>query len=313
MYALGACDTFEDGLSGQIWNQDWFACFEEMQTKMKVTVLKALLLPIALLALGSINHASAATCNSSYTMAAVTTPGFSCTFNFLTFSNFNYLPSVSLMSGCGGVGEPACPPETTLPDPALDITVNFSTMTGGSDGFGTLASPANPITQVITDFSAGNSVNEFQNEMGVVQYLVTGFGSSVITEVDAAITGLATEGAMGEMNNNLCVGMQFGGGSSPNGSCPGTEDMAAQELALTNPAGEQADGTPDFQSILLSSAGVYDEWDLSGGNTDPTSTANVTAIENDFINTPGIPEPGTFALLGAGLFSLGAFRRKKKL
>ena len=86
-----------------------------MQTKMKFTILKALLLPIALLALGSINHASAATCNSSYTMAAVTTPGFSCTFNFLTFSNFNYLPSVSLMSGCGGVGEPACPPKRRFP------------------------------------------------------------------------------------------------------------------------------------------------------------------------------------------------------
>ncbi len=278
---------------------------------MKFTVLKALLLPIALLTLGTIDHASAATCNSSYTMAAVTTPGFTCTFNFLTFSNFNYLPSVSLMPGCGDAGEPACPPETTPPDPALDITVNFSLMTSGSDGFGTFASPGNPITQVITDYSAGNSVNEFQNEMGVVQYLVTGVGSSVITEVDAAITGLATDGAMGEMNNNLCVGMQFGGGTSPNGACSGTEYMAAQELALTDPAGQQADGTPDFQTILLSSAGVYDEWDLSGGNTESTSTANVTAIENDFVNTPGVPEPGAFVLLGAGLVSLNAFRRKK--
>lgn len=282
---------------------------------MKSTILKTLLLSIGLLALGGVNRASAATCNSSYTMAAVTTPGFSCSLNFLTFSNFEYLPSVSLTTGCGSLGEPACPPEAPLPNPASDITVNFSTLTSGADPFTTLASPGNPITQVITDYSAGNAVNEFQNEMVVLQYLVTGFGGARITEVDAAITGFASEaaGATGELNKNLCEGAQFGGGSVPNGSCVTTEDTVAQFLALTSPAGVQADGTPDFETIpALSSAGVYDEWDLSGGNTDPTSIANVTAIENDFINTPGIPEPTTFAMLGGGLIALGALRRRKR-
>jgi PEP-CTERM motif len=281
---------------------------------MKSTILKALLLSTGFLVLGSINHASAATCNSSYTMATVTTPGFSCSLNFLTFSNFAYLPSVSLTSGCGSSGEPACPPEAPLPNPSSDITVNFSTLTSGEDSFTTPASPGNPITQVITNYSTGNSVNEFQNEMGVLQYLVTGFGGSVITEVDAAITGLATAGAIGELNTNLCEDAQFGGGAMPNGSCNGNvEDTVAQFLALTTPAGQQADGTPDWEaSILFSSAGVYNEWDLSGGNTDPTSTANVTAVENDFINTPGIPEPSTFAMLGGGLVALTALRRRRK-
>jgi len=33
-------------------------------------------------------------------------------------------------------GEPACPPEATVPDPTLDITVNFNPLTSGSDPFG---------------------------------------------------------------------------------------------------------------------------------------------------------------------------------
>jgi hypothetical protein len=286
--------------------------FEEMHTKMKITILKALLLPVALLAFGSINHASAAPCSSSYSLATVSATGFSCSVGFLTFSNFDPQFTAGLTTGCGGISDPTCPPQAATPDPTLDITVNFSTLTSGTDAFLTPATPANPITQVIMDYSAGNTVNEFQTEMGVVQYMVTGFGGAMIFEVDTAITGIATDGATGEMNKNLCEGMQFGGGSTPNGSCAGVEDIAAQALALTTPAGQQADGTPDFQNILFSSAGVYDEWDLSGGNTDPTSTANMTAIENDFINTPGTPEPGTFALLGGGLVALGALRRRKK-
>jgi hypothetical protein len=49
--------------------------------------------------------------------------------------------------------------------------------------------------------------------MGVVQYLVTAFGGLRITEVDAAITGLASAAETGEMNKNLCEGAQFGGGA----------------------------------------------------------------------------------------------------
>jgi hypothetical protein len=232
---------------------------------------------------------------------------------YLTFSNFNYQYLVGVTTGCGTTGEPACPPEAAVPDPTLDVIVNFNTLTSGSDAFGAVASPSSPITQVITDYSAGATVSEFQTELGIVQYLVTAFGGSQIAEVDAAITGLASAGATGEMNKNLCEGAQFDGGAVPNGSCIGhVEDVAAQALALTSPAGQQGDGTPDFQPILLSKAGVYDEWDISGGNTDPTSIANVTEIENDFINTAGAPEPATFAMLSGGLIALGALRRRKK-
>jgi PEP-CTERM motif len=281
---------------------------------MKSTILKALLLLTGLLAFGSIHHASAATCNGSYTLAAVSAPGFSCSAGFMTFSNFNSQFTADLTSGCGGTGEPTCPSEAPVPNAVSDIMVTFNTLTSGADPFGTVASPGSPITQVIWDYSAGNSVNEFQTEMGVIQYMVTGSGGVQITEADAAITGLATDGATGELNKSLCEGAQFGGGAHPNGTCSTTLDPVAEFLALTNPAGQEADGTPDWLSsaIALSGAGVYDEWDISGGNTDPTSTANVTAVENDFINTPGVPEPGAFAMLGGGLVALGALRRRKQ-
>jgi hypothetical protein len=279
---------------------------------MKSTILKALLLPIGLLALGTVNHASAATCNASYTLAAVSSPGFSCSVGFLTFSNFNAQFSVSIITGCGGVGEPTCPTDPAVPDPVSDITVRFSTLTSGADLFGTAASPTSPITQVITDYSAGNTVNEFQSETGVVQYLVTGAGGAQITEADAAITGLASPGATGELNKSLCEGAQFGGGSTPNGTCSTVQDPVAEFLALSSPAGPQADGTPDWLStpIALSMVGVYDEWDLTG--TDPGSIANVTEVENDFINTPGVPEPGAFVLLGGGLVALATLRRRRQ-
>ena len=124
--------------------------------------------------------------------------------------------------------------------------------------------------------------------------------------------GLASAGATGEMNTNLCEGAQFGGGAVSNGLCIGHgKNAAAQALALTNPAGQQADGTPDFQPIgfrqrVCMTNGIY------RAEPDPTSVANMTAIENDFINTSGAPEPATFAMLGGGLVALGALRRRKK-
>ena len=287
-----------------------------MHTKMKFTVLKALLLPIALLTLGTIDHASAATCNSSYTMAAVTTPGFTCTFNFLTFSNFNYLPSVSLMPGCGDAGEPACPPETTPPDPALDITVNFSLMTSGSDGFGTFASPGNPITQVITDYSAGNSVNEFQNEMGVVQYLVTGVGSSVITEVDAAITGLATDRGNGRNEQILCVGMQFGGGIRRTAPVPGRSTWPRKSSGPDRLPRASRRTARLISNRFCSRAQACTTNGTGRAETPaPTSTANVTAVENDFVYRPppAFRNPAPLCCWAAGLVSINAFRRKKSL
>jgi len=121
----------------------------ERDLRMKLTVLKALSLPVALLALGGVNQASAVTCAASYTMAAVTATGFSCTLGALTFSNFDALYGTS--------GGASTPNETSA------ITVDISEATSGSDPFGTTASAGSPIYSVITDYTAGNSVAEHQS------------------------------------------------------------------------------------------------------------------------------------------------------
>jgi hypothetical protein len=268
---------------------------------MKLTALKALLLPIAFLALGGINQASASPCLASYTMTAVTTSGFSCTIGDLTFSNF-----AALYGASGGA---------TTPDPTVDVTVNFEEMGVGTDPFGTAASGTNPIYSVITDYVGGNSVGEFQSETGVVQYLVTDgtVGTSLI-EVDGAITGVAANTASGSLNKDICSNNQFEGGATPSGICPVSDMIAASGLALTSPAGTEADGTPDFGGpFSLSSLGVYDGWSLAGGSTNVAALSDVTSVENDFIEIGATPEPGTFALLGGALVAFGVIRRRRKV
>jgi hypothetical protein len=264
---------------------------------MKSTVLKALLLPIAFLALGGFSHASAATCAASYTMTAVTAAGFSCTIGDLTFSNF-----AADYTASGGA---------TAPDPTSDVTVNFAEMFTGSDPFGTAASGISPIYTVIADYSGDNSVAESQTLGAIVQYLVTDTGPAAtsVIEVDGAITGSALSTASGSLNKSLCTGASF----APDGSCPNAIITATSDLALTT-SGTQSDGTPDFSGpFSLSTLGVDDDLSLAGGTTSPSASADVSAVENDFIETGVTPEPGTFVLLGGALLGLGLIRRRRKL
>jgi hypothetical protein len=272
---------------------------------MRLTMAKALMLPSALLALGGLNRASAATCAASYSMTAVTAPGFSCTLGALTFSNFE---DVFTGTGLGA----------STPDPGTDVTVNFAESMSGTDPFGTVASASAPIYSVIADYTAGNTVGEFQSDTGVVQYLVTdALAGTSITEVDAAISGLAANTATGALNKTLCANGPFEeAGTTPNGVCSsGSELTAASVLALSTPASTQADGTPDWVGpFALSTMGVYDDWALNGGTTLPTAAANITSVENDFIETTGLsvtPEPGGFVLFGGALVGLGIIRRRR--
>jgi hypothetical protein len=274
---------------------------------MRRSLLKALLLPLALLASAGINQAMAATCATSYTMTAVTAAGFSCTLGALTFSNFE-----DIYTGTGA----------STPDPTANITVSFAEAMSGADPFGTAATVISPIYSVITGYTGGNSTGEFQSETGVVQYLVTdGAAGTAITEVDAAIDGLADNTATGSLNKNVCANGQFeesGAPAAPNGVCSsGSELTAASVLSVSNPAGTEADGTPDWVGpFSLSTLGVYDAWALSGGTTTPAAIANLASVENDFIETTALsitPEPSAFVLLGSALVGLGVIRRRRKL
>jgi hypothetical protein len=248
-------------------------------------------------------------------MAVASQPTFSCTIGDYTFSNFDYQYLAGLTTGCGGASQPTCPSSPSTPSPSTQITVNFDILTSGTDADGTVASVSHPIVQVITDYSGGNTVNQFQTETGMVQYFVTDNNAGdTITEVDAGLTGVANSPASGSLSKYLCAGSQFGGGTVPNGSCVGhTEDQVTAGLALTAPAQTVGDSSKNYQPISLSSAGVYDGWSING-NSAGAATASVTAVENDFIEsvTTGTPEPGTFVLLGGALVGLGALRRRKK-
>jgi hypothetical protein len=275
---------------------------------MKVTILKALMLPIALLALGGINQASASVCAASYTMAAVSVAGFSCTLDLLTFSNFDVTYQTGNDAGCGS----HCTAPST-PNSTSDITVNFAEETSGSDPYLTAAAVNMPIFSVIVDYSAGNAVTEFQNETSVVQFLVTDPGGTVITEVDGAITGSAVHSASGELDANICANNAFG----PNGSCTSDQSYVTSGLGLSSvsgPAGTQSDGTTDFLqppiTFPLTVMGVSDSWSLDGGNRS-TNAANITSFENDFIDP--IPEPATIILVGGALVGLGLIRRRRKV
>jgi hypothetical protein len=284
---------------------------------MKYSLLKALMIPLALLALGSVHNASAATCSTTYTMTAVSASNFSCTIGNLTFSNFDYTYQAGVDTGCAG----SCTPAGT-PDPTANITVNFDMITGGSDPWGTGASGTNPIIQVITAYSGGTTVNEFQNESGIVQYLVTATGGASVTDVDGAFTGFADtpDGASGSFNKNLCNNNQFEGGTDPNGVCPSfltNEQVAASGLPLTDPSTTQSDSSSNETGLISdTSFGVEDQWAEDGGTTNSNATATITSDENDFQETlpsSGTPEPATFILVGGALVALGAIRRKKVL
>ena len=105
----------------------------------------------------------------------------------MTFSNFDYVYEAGIDTGCTG----SCTAPSD-PNPTTGITVNFVEMTSGSDPFGTAASVGMPIISVITDYSAGNSVNEYRNETWRSAISATGTGGSKVPmEVDGAITGMA--------------------------------------------------------------------------------------------------------------------------
>jgi len=292
-----------------------------------------LCIPAALLALAAVN-ASASTCVSDNLNDFVTNVG-SCTIGDLTFSNFffNYTAGVNTGSPLGLLS-PATPNTNT------QVILSWNEITDGvsSDPNGTVGTAGSPVYQFITDYSGGNSVNEFQNEHFFIQYSVTdNTTGTVVTQVDDNIAGGSTQslGASATFTNKtMCVGGQFvQSGGIPSGVCSTggrnlyqAVDLAGGGTALTsNPDSGEADSSVNYSTENAgifngttaggeTSFGVYDQADMNGGNTDPSATANITSVENDFVvqSTGGTPEPATFILLGGALVGLGALRRSRK-
>ena len=84
--------------------------------------------------------------------------------------------------------------------------------------------------------------------------------------------------------------------TNPNGICPNfstNETIVASDLTLVNKAGTAAGRHSRLlaTSLSLTTLGVYDGWSLEGGTSHASATANLTSVENDFID-PSSSTPG---------------------
>ena len=287
---------------------------------MASTLIAKRLLPALLMFTAANAGAATILCSSvnGSSLATVAMEG-GCSIGDLTYSDFVYQFTPT-------AGSP------TTPDPSTDITLDFTEITDGltSDPFGTVGTATNPLYQVIVNFTAGNTVAENQSARYVLQYLVTTNDSETqIIQVDNNIAGGAYVqfGASGGLTaKSMCNGAPFGSNSgTPTGTCSGTVYPSVA------PGGSQFIGNPDSEadssivynapnqtfggSIGSSNFGVYDQADISGGTTSALGSANVTEIENDFLQS-AIPEPSSFlgcaAALGCLLFKLWRTRDRRQ-
>lgn len=118
--------------------------------------------------------------------------------------------------------------------------------------------------------------------------------SGPLTGVDLAVGG---NGA--SINERVCSdGVDRTAGNTCVGGLPN------QLAVLTNTSGNAAVSS-DFD--LVNSASVFKDINLRAG---VNSAGELTAFTQSFHTAP-IPEPGTYALMGAGLLLLGVLRRKR--
>lgn len=175
-----------------------------------------------------------------------------------------------------------------------------------------------------------------------VQYLVDVTGNNIIgisEEMTAAASAWAP-GADVLYNKNYCIGQPFGP-TNLDGTLAGTYcldgtttplTVGGAVLGLSNqdynipgivvPSGVSYSigAGPDVIAGVVTEVGVQDYLHLDGG-ANIWGPGNVNAAVAEITNTftqpseapppPGVPEPATFLLIGAGLLGLGALRRKR--
>jgi len=267
--------------------------------------MKKTLLAFSLMALGSLQLNAAAACTTS-SLTTLAAPGFNCdivngsnTWNLSSFGFSNAGPTFS-----NYVGQPV---QTTS---AFNVSFALDPFNGASSYAGGFSVTVTPVAANYFGFSAtatGSGAQQFNVE---TTFRIAG---------NAGAAQLSSFG--GSINNPLASAPVVG---QPNPAV--TLQKFIQQLSNTSIQyilqpdtsslpGSASLNSPPFNSALLSPNNpgdlvIVDRLRLDGGNT-PGNSASLTSYTNYFAPTNPIPEPMTFALMGAGLIGLAVLRRRK--
>jgi len=191
----------------------------------------------------------------------------------LLFSNFVHIPT-------GGVDHP---------DSSITVTPLSNGFTFGFTG------PAQTQT-------AG-----FYSQFSLY-YTVTDLAGALITGANEGLRGTTSNsgGANIDLLKQFCLGAGWSTAQTP--TCGGT--FNALDSLQSNIPQNPADKSNTWREGNQTTIGVHDAFQINGGAPPPdTAFATLSSATNTF-NIAGVPEPGTFALLGLGLLGIATVGRK---
>jgi len=141
-------------------------------------------------------------------------------------------------------------------------------------------------------------------------YTVTDLAGAFISGANEALRGTVS----GSGGSNVDLLKQFCLGAGWNSSAPTSPVCAGTFNGLDSLTSNVPLNTPDKSNVWRegnqTTVGVHDAFQINGGAPPPDSAfATLTSATNTF-NIAGVPEPGTFALLGLGLLGIATAGRK---